>query len=113
MEEFEGNKHYIRLDEHNNIIKGLSDAFEQSQEGDVCINEQGGRHFSLFGTTNPSIVNDQGIYLYKYINGEVVVKTEQEIQTETESLPPPSKSEIETLRELVDLLIIEVLEGEV
>jgi hypothetical protein len=65
-------KHYIRLDENNNIIYGFSDAFEQTQENDICINENGERHFELLGIVNPSLVTMDGIYLYQYIDNNVV-----------------------------------------
>lgn len=35
-------KHYIRLDSVGRVIKGFSDAFEQPEETDICINEDGG-----------------------------------------------------------------------
>lgn len=83
------NKHYIRLDDQRNIVYGFSDAFEQPQEYDICINEHGGRHFELLGQTNPSLRNDQGVYLYRYVDGEVVAKTQEEIQSEIDALPKP------------------------
>ena len=79
------NKHYIRL-ENTNITKGFSDAFETPLETDICVNEEGGRHFELFGVINPSLVNYKGIYLYKY-NEDVIKKTDEEIQIEVDALP--------------------------
>jgi len=66
------NKHYIRLDLNNNIIYGFSDAFEQPQEGDICINENGGRHFELLGNVNPSLITQDGFYFYQYVNDNVI-----------------------------------------
>jgi hypothetical protein len=68
------NKHFIRLDENNNIIRGFSDAFEQALEGDICINEEGGYQFRLFpdGEENPQLFNDDHEALYKW-NGKVEV----------------------------------------
>ena len=82
--------HYIRLDGNDNIIRGFSDAFEPPQPDDICINEQGGRHFRLFlnGEENPRLMNDYGIYLYQYIDGAVIAKTPQAIQAEIDALPP-------------------------
>lgn len=73
-----GNKHYIRLN-NNVIIKGFSDAFENPQESDICITEIGGRHFELNGTTNPSLY-DGLVHLYKYVDGEVIERTEEELK---------------------------------
>ena len=60
MDEFY-NKHYIRIDTEGRIIKGFSDAFEQPIDGDICINEKGGRHFEMLGVVNPPLMNMQGI----------------------------------------------------
>lgn len=81
----DANKHYIRLDDENNIIKGFSDAFKQPQPDDILINEQGGRHFELLGQVNPSLVDGRGVHLYKYVNGQIVVKTPDEINREAKS----------------------------
>ena len=42
-------KHYIRQDDNGFVIKGFSDIFEQPLETDVCICEDGGRHFEYRG----------------------------------------------------------------
>lgn len=100
------NKHYIRLDADSNIIKGFSNAFEQPQDGDICINEQGGRHFELFGQINPQLRNEQGVYLYRYIDGELIVKTTEEIDAE---MPMP-KQPVPTLEQQVQALSVALLE---
>ena len=66
-------KHYIRLDGEL-IIKGFSDDFEQPEEGDICIVENGGRQFQLFGKTNPSVLDQDGFSLYKYIEESELIK---------------------------------------
>ncbi len=76
------NKQYIRVDENKNITYGFSDAFEQPQENDICINEQAERHFELLGNTNPSLMNFEGVYLYKYENGNIIKKSEEDIALE-------------------------------
>lgn len=102
MEEFEGNKHYIRIDEKGRIIKGFSDAFEQPQEGDTVINEQGGRHFRLpvENRVNPPLKTDEGIPLYKYEDKEVKERSEEEIQADIDALPPPPPSISERVAEI-------------
>ena len=62
------NKHYIRVDENGCIIKGFSDAFELPEDGDICINQQGGYQFRLFpdGEENPPLRNDDGNLLYRW-----------------------------------------------
>lgn len=71
-------KHYIRINENNHIIHGFSDVFEQPLETDICINEEGGRHFELSSKTNLPLLNEFGRALYKYINGEILETTEEE-----------------------------------
>ena len=80
----EYNKHYIRTDAEGNIVYGFSDAFEQPLDGDICITEQGGRQFDLLGEINPSLRNDDGMYLYKYEGGVPVKKTPEEIKAVTD-----------------------------
>ena len=86
------NKHYITVDEQGRIINGFSDAFRQPTETDICINEQGGYQFRLFldGEENPILHEfDHMIPLYKYENGEVVKRTEEEIEADIATLPIP------------------------
>ena len=69
------NKHFIRTDSESNIIKGFSDAFEQPQDGDICINGQGGYQFRLVpgGEENPLLFDEDSHPLYLW-NGEKAVK---------------------------------------
>lgn len=97
------NKHYVRHNEELYIIKGFSDAFEKPQEADICINENGGRHFELNGQCNPTLFDGE-VYLYKYENGNVIALTPEEISA-ARPLPKPKETPIEeTLaREIVML----------
>ena len=84
MEEFY-NKHYITLNERSEIINGFSDAFRKPAESDICINEQGGYQFRLFpdGEENPQFFDGMSmIPLYKYTNGEVQQRTEEELEAD-------------------------------
>ena len=62
------NKHYIRIND-NVVIKSFSDAFETPLTTDVFI-EDGGRHYNL------SLMNENGQYKFKYIDGNFVEITE-------------------------------------
>jgi len=62
-------KHYIRLNGIF-IIKAFSTAFEQPIDGDICVNEDGGRHYNL------NIYNANGLPNLKYINGEILETTD-------------------------------------
>ena len=86
------NKHYIAVDNQNRIVGGFSDAFRQPTETDICINEQGGYQFRLFpnGEENPCLFDWDGmIPLFKYKNGQVVKRTEEEIEADRAVLPVP------------------------
>ena len=85
------NKHYIAVDANGRIIDGFSDAFRKPGKNDICINEQGGYQFRLFhgGTENPALHVENGIPLYKYENGEVVMRSAEEIAADVAALPEP------------------------
>lgn len=93
MEKF-FNKHYITVDEQNRITSGFSDAFHSPSDTDICINEQGGYQFRLFpgGEENPRLHEwPHMIPLYKYKNGEVMKRTEEEIEADIAALPIPEE----------------------
>ena len=60
-------KHYIRLNEQNRIIKAISTDFEEPLETDICVNEDGGRHFSL-----DLFDGDTGAYQLTWSGTEIV-----------------------------------------
>ena len=86
------NHHYIRTNADGNITTGFSDAFEQPQENDILINNQGGYQFRLFpdGEENPNLITYDGIALYRWTEGTVEQRTEEEIQTERNRIPQPA-----------------------
>lgn len=75
-------KHYIRLNPKNQIIKGFSTDFESPLETDICINEDGQRHFELDGVVNPSLMDNNSCHKYIYENEVIREATEEEIQAE-------------------------------
>jgi hypothetical protein len=89
-------KHYITLDGLN-ILRGFSSAFEQPLEGDICINDDGGRHFEIDGEINPCLNNQNGVHLYKYVAGTIIPRTTEEIQIDEDIINsrPLPKSEAE------------------
>ena len=109
------NKHYVRLDENNFIIKGFSDAFEQPLETDICINENGGRHFTMFDEINPSLQTIDGFQKYKYVNGEIL-NTDNEYSLfaemqRIEALLMPTQNEIDkATREIETIELLTLLE---
>lgn len=102
MEEY---KHYIRLDSNNFIIKGFSNAFEQPLETDICINQNGGRHFELNGQINPSLFNN-GMPIYKWDGTNIVPLTDTDKTNYLASLPPSPPTETELLQNQINDLNI-------
>ncbi len=83
------NKHYIKLNEKSHIIKGFSTIFEQPLNDDICINEDGGRHFEMLGIINPPLLREDGLPKYKYINGEILLTTDVDLSEEIAAMQPP------------------------
>ena len=95
------NKHYIKVDSSHRIVDGFSDAFREPAEEDICINEYGGYQFRLFsnGEENPALYDYDGmIPLYKYEHGEVVKRTEEEIEADREEANKPTAEQIRAQR---------------
>lgn len=104
MEEYY-NKHYIRLDDAGRITHGFSNAFQQPQEGDICINEQGGYQFRLApgGEENPTIRDMYGVPLYRYDESlatddelwrGIVRRPDEEVEADRpEPVEPPPSAE--------------------
>lgn len=113
MDEMFYNKHYITVDEQNRIVDGFSNAFRQPTDTDACINEQGGYQFRLFpdGEENPSLLDWDGmIPLYKWENGEVVKRTEEEVEADRAALPVPEAAP--TTEERITLLEAQLAESD-
>lgn len=90
------NKHYIRINENNIIVKGFSDAFEKPLDTDICINEKGGYQFRLFpdGEENPCLIDwATGIYKYKYVKGKISERTKRDIKPELDKIDKNKKIE--------------------
>jgi hypothetical protein len=70
-------KHYIRINSNNEIIHAFSDAFEQPEKTDILLKETEERHCQF------QVMSDKyiGKYKYKYVDGEIIEKTEDELYT--------------------------------
>lgn len=102
------NKHYIKLDDRNRIIDTWSDGpnYDHDLTDAICINEQGSYQFRFEngGEENPNIWNFEGIPLYKYLKGNIVPRTEEEIQADIDALPEPEPTPMEQLRADIDFI---------
>lgn len=104
----DGYKHYIRLNEAGIIVHGFSSAFEQPQDGDVLISEDGPRHFQQVWPE--SLMNERGQYRYKWIDRQRVERPQTELDAEWNVRPPASPSVQEKLDQIQDNLDKAVIE---
>ena len=101
-------KHHIRLNNKSHIIKGFSTAFEQPREDDICINEDGGRHFEMLGMINPALTRDDGLPKYKYVNGEILLTTDEDLTEEIAAMQPPEPNlSIDERLTQIELIILQ------
>jgi hypothetical protein len=98
-------KHYIRLDGIF-VIKTFSTAFEQPQDGDVCVNENGSRHFNL------NVFDSRGLPKLKYIDGEILETNEVDLVGKIEELEASLPNSNVTDKEMLEIALerISVLE---
>ena len=103
-------KVYIKTD-NQNVVAVNSSAFLTDTDGWIEIDEGlGDRYHHAQGNYFLlPIVTDSGIYRYKYVDGEVVEKTAEEIEAEESNLPPPEPSQVEKMTELSQS--VETLDG--
>lgn len=78
------NKHYIKTDNQGRITSVWSDGPYPTRDvtGAICINERDRYQFRLVpgGEENPPIYTEDGIPLYKYIDGEIIKRSNEEIE---------------------------------
>ncbi len=84
---------YIKTDSNGNITDINSDVFIEDTENWIKIDEgTGDKYAHAQGNYfSEGLITENGIYRYKYIDNEVVEKTDEEIENETEN----SKNETE------------------
>jgi hypothetical protein len=73
-------KNYIRINSNNDVIKTFSTAFEQPEPTDICVNENGTRHFNDYNLVE--MYKGLMIYRYKYADGKIVEKSDDEKYTD-------------------------------
>lgn len=102
-------RHYIRTRADGSITYGFSTAFEQPVDGDIVINESGGRQFEMLGEQNPSLFDGIGLRpvpRYKWTGTDVVMRTPEEIEFEqAPTLHEASQSKINQLTDEFTILL--------
>lgn len=96
------NKHYYRVNAEGFIVYGFSDAFEQPLESDVLV-DSGGRQF------NPTVRNERGQYMFKVVDGEIVERSQEELDEEYSELPSPAKTPDQIMIEMLQVQSGELL----
>ena len=106
------NSHYIRVDEHNRIFAGFSNAFQQPEPDDILINPEGGYQFRLFsdGEENPQLIDEHGIPLYRWDGEKVIKRTTEELQADRDAIPLPEltipmETRIKHLEEVIEIIV--------
>ena len=97
---------YIQIDDASRIVAINSSAFLSSTDGWIEIdNGAGDRYHHAQGNYFPKpIYEERGISVYKYVDGEVLERTQEEIDADYhEPVPQPSETDIA----LVELAALE------
>ena len=91
------NKHYIRIREDGCIVDGFSDAFNQPDDTDICINDKGGYQFRLVpgGEENPSLFDWNGIPRYRWDGSAAVLRTDEELEADRANIPEPAPTQLD------------------
>lgn len=106
IEEISKIKVYIRTDKNGNITAVNSSIFLSDLTSWIEIDEGiGDKYAHAQGNYfKKPLINDNGIYRYKYSNGVILEKTEEEIEAEISSLPKPPMTETELLKAQIKAL---------
>ena len=104
----DGYKHYIRISEAGIIIHGFSDAFEQPQDGDILVLENGPRHFHEVWPE--PLTNERGQFRFKWADGQIVERSQKELDAEWAQRPPEPPS-IQQRVEAAEQALIALMEA--
>lgn len=102
-----GYNHYIRVDQAGIIIYGFSSAFEDPKTDDICILQDGPRQFQEVWTE--PLTNERGQYRYKWIEGQRMERSADELDAEWAARPPAPPTvddQIALMQKALDDLIL-------
>lgn len=101
---------YIKTDSNSNITDINSDVFINDTDGWIKIDEGiGDKYTHAQGNYfSESLISENGIYRYKYIDNEIIEKTDEEIENETEN----SKNETENNENDTEISDTELIQAE-
>lgn len=102
------NCHYIKVDDHDRIVDGFSDGPHNGRDtaGYTLLSDTGGYQFRLFpdGEENPPLYTMDGIPLYRWDGGQVILRTDEEIAEDRAAIPEPPPSPQEQMRADIDFI---------
>lgn len=95
---------YIQINDSGEIIAINSDAFLPDLDGWLEIDEGIGDRYTHAQNNylDDSLMTDEGIYRYRYIDSEVVEKTAEELRAEIDALPTLPMGDGEVMRILLN-----------
>lgn len=114
-------KHFITIDKENRIIDGFSDHYREPKSTDICIRENAGNEFELFGhdPNRPLAIVVEGcpVWLYKYVGNKVEYRSNAEIDADWPDIShkPTVEERLETAEyniETLDRVLVIMLGGD-
>ena len=102
-------KYYILIDENGSIKRGWSNGLDSTEGILVAEGNDLSFQFYLPGFEelgmNPPLYTEEGIPMYKWDGEKVIVRTQEEIETDLKSIPEPPPTETEILQSKIDFLM--------
>ena len=103
---------YIQIDTNGNIIAVNSSAFTDNNWGIKIDEGQGDKYHHCQGNYfEKPIMTSKSLYRYKYINGITTEKTEEEIISDEDTLPPTLPTLEDRVKSLESVLLEVILDG--
>lgn len=107
------NRHFLKTREDGCITDAFSDGplYGHSTDGYICFNERAGYQLRLIidgveTEENPPLWTMEGVPLYKWVDGKISRRSEEEIQAEVDALPPPPPSAMEQMSSQMDAIML-------
>ena len=108
MEDFEKSKVYIQIDEYNRIIRcdgGYTISNIKNIDEWIFIDEGNGDKYNLCQSNyfEGGLYTEDGIARYKYENEEIILRSDEEIETDRANIPTPKTEP--TAEELLNAML--------
>ena len=111
--------HYIDVSADGKITRGWSTGRNSGVVGQTLLTDKGGYEFSILGVENPTLVTDDGIYLYTYDGKKAKKRTDKDItkerkEREDAAATAEKAARIAELKHLLsdsDYAVIKIAEG--